>query len=460
MNKKLKVSRLIIIFILLTIFNFFSLASQTKNWSIVDRAENIGNNQYFSLKCADSLNCIVLGLLNGYGGFFIRSTTNGGQSWEYIYMDSSYYNSKTDKHTAIDLYEIEYPNPNLMIAIGDSGLILRSTNKGDSWEKFYFDDVYKLYSINMYDSNYGICGTCTNECNKESDPVDFETKDGGISWVKMNRTFKKIPLEKDIINPNLFLGANRIKNVDSIYEQKLIWVRDSWKSWDTVQCPTLMYLDFITENYGWICSSHTIKDSAGWTTKTQIIYHTDDGGKTWDKQRDTVFGGDGINGIKFYDENFGMATGWVGLVLVTTNGGKKWKEDIVKNDIPNGSFFMMQSVQILSNTTAFVIADGKYIYKYTRDWTDVVEEKTESDFEVSPNPATDFIDIAVGTRRAVSEQTEIRIYNVLGEIQTTPSLRDTPPWKGGEKVKINVSTLAPGMYFVRIGDKVSKFIKM
>jgi hypothetical protein len=59
------------------------------------------------------------------------------------------------------------------------------------------------------------------------------------------------------------------------------------------------------------------------------------------------------------------------------------------------------------------------------------------------------------------------IYNVLGEIKTTPEWaspllrnRDTPPWKGEEKARIDVSGLAPGMYFVRTGDRVGKFIKL
>jgi hypothetical protein len=55
---------------------------------------------------------------------------------------------------------------------------------------------------------------------------------------------------------------------------------------------------------------------------------------------------------------------------------------------------------------------------------------------------------------------DIKIMNVFGQILTTPSLRDTPPWKGGEKVRIDVSGLAPGMYFVRIGERVGKLIKL
>jgi hypothetical protein len=96
----------------------------------------------------------------------------------------------------------------------------------------------------------------------------------------------------------------------------------------------------------------------------------------------------------------------------------------------------------------------------------VDQKETKIDF-LYPNPASDFIEINVGTRRAVSEQCDVKIYNLLGEIQTTPQwasplLRncDTPPWKGVEKVRIDVSILAPGMYFVRVGDKISKFMKL
>jgi hypothetical protein len=105
--------------------------------------------------------------------------------------------------------------------------------------------------------------------------------------------------------------------------------------------------------------------------------------------------------------------------------------------------------------------DSLYVAKLEDNKTDIKNEKllTNASF-VSPNPATDFIEISVGANGRSPLQSDVKIYNVLGEIQTTPSLRDTPPWKGGEKVSIDVSSLAPGMYFIRIGDKFSKFVKL
>ena len=94
-------------------------------------------------------------------------------------------------------------------------------------------------------------------------------------------------------------------------------------------------------------------------------------------------------------------------------------------------------------------------------YTDVEEKTSETIFEISPNPATDFIEIS-GINHMLKygvEYSNIKIYTVLGEIQTTPN--PTPALSASrDGVRIDISGLAPGMYFVRIGDRVSKFVKM
>jgi hypothetical protein len=88
-----------------------------------------------------------------------------------------------------------------------------------------------------------------------------------------------------------------------------------------------------------------------------------------------------------------------------------------------------------------------------------VEDELKTEFEISPNPVGDFLEISVGTNGPSPLQNDIRIYNVLGEIQTT--VNPTPALPASrEGVRIDVSGLAPGMYFVRIGEKVSKFVKL
>ncbi len=103
----------------------------------------------------------------------------------------------------------------------------------------------------------------------------------------------------------------------------------------------------------------------------------------------------------------------------------------------------------------------KFARKYYYDPTtsDVKETGDESGLSISPSPATDFIEISVGAGSKPALTGEVRIYDVFGRIQTTPST-SLPPLQFEGEVRINVSGLAPGMYFVRIGDNVSKFVKI
>ena len=107
------------------------------------------------------------------------------------------------------------------------------------------------------------------------------------------------------------------------------------------------------------------------------------------------------------------------------------------------------------------------VTKLYSDWVGngytAVEEQSDLQEEISPNPVVDFLEIDLTRWTPLakwSPSVEIKIFNVLGEIQTTPSLRDTPPYQGVGKVRIDVSGLAHGMYFVRFGDRVGKFVKM
>jgi hypothetical protein len=57
-------------------------------------------------------------------------------------------------------------------------------------------------------------------------------------------------------------------------------------------------------------------------------------------------------------------------------------------------------------------------------------------------------------------QESVQIFNVFGEEVTTTPPYGHPFVLEGEVFKIDVSCLAPGVYFVRVGEKVGKFVKL
>jgi predicted GH43/DUF377 family glycosyl hydrolase len=80
---------------------------------------------------------------------------------------------------------------------------------------------------------------------------------------------------------------------------------------------------------------------------------------------------------------------------------------------------------------------------------------------ISPNPASDYIEINVGAgSKPALENPGIEIYNVFGE-KIPPrhfAVQNATPQEGN--LKIDVSNLAPGVYFIKMGNKIEKFVKI
>jgi photosystem II stability/assembly factor-like uncharacterized protein len=76
---------------------------------------------------------------------------------------------------------------------------------------------------------------------------------------------------------------------------------------------------------------------------------------------------------------------------------------------------------------------------------------------LSPNPASDYIEIlSPPLERGLGG---VAIFDLLGMEITTPNLIPTLS-EGEGVVRLDVSHLSPGVYFVRVGDVVRKFVKM
>ncbi len=80
----------------------------------------------------------------------------------------------------------------------------------------------------------------------------------------------------------------------------------------------------------------------------------------------------------------------------------------------------------------------------------------EIKINIYPNPATDHIDVAV-TDDTFLQDVVVNVYDVLGTCLLTHPLTFS---EGVESVRLDVSGLAAGVYFVRVGGKMYKFVKM
>ncbi len=78
--------------------------------------------------------------------------------------------------------------------------------------------------------------------------------------------------------------------------------------------------------------------------------------------------------------------------------------------------------------------------------------EVKSAISIHPNPASDFINIAIYNDEGLLTH-EVQILNLLGLVVSKSELID-----GNNR--IDISNLASGTYFIKIGDKIEKFVKM
>jgi hypothetical protein len=114
-------------------------------------------------------------------------------------------------------------------------------------------------------------------------------------------------------------------------------------------------------------------------------------------------------------------------------------------------------------------ADWSEVWKFrTKKSTGVRYSDDDRGIVVSPNPASDFITISELNNGLKPIVHKVQIFDVLGlEVSQTPSSVITGNSGGNstqtvasELLRIDVSHLPAGVYFIRIGTRVEKFVKM
>jgi hypothetical protein len=87
--------------------------------------------------------------------------------------------------------------------------------------------------------------------------------------------------------------------------------------------------------------------------------------------------------------------------------------------------------------------------------TSVSDLESNSGLLIQPNPSSDFITIQLSNKgfQPFAAEDKVQIFDVLGIEVGQSSLIDG-------NIRIDVSHLPAGVYFIRFGDKVEKFVKM
>ena len=256
---------------------------------------------------------------------------------------------------AEDLKKISIASANVAYAVGDNGVILKSTAPNEWIDVSYhkiptgdtdplnFRDIHAFDEQNALACGYG--------------GLVVKTTDGGATWTEIsaNTTENLRRLYFISNNEGWLVGSNGVifKTQDG---------GDTWQSLTSGVTASLYGVFFLDTNNGFVVGNddHFLK--------------TTDGGNTWNTT--LLATREDLTSVVIKDPNIGWVTGEDNVLLGTTDGGATWTDQSISLDSSGDDF---NDIVILSDSNIIAIADDHQLAKSEdagATWTIVDLEST------------------------------------------------------------------------------------
>ncbi len=328
-----------------------------------------------------------------------------------------------------DTYLCGIKDSNIFATIYEDYLV--SHDYGQTW-KVFTDTSHSVSGTIMFTGETGIIGGC---CSL------YRTTDYGETFQRVIAT----GWSNDGYGPLLVKG-------NSLFSAKFIGREiyrsiDKGQSWDAVYAPT-------NNKYSSYLSINDL--IMGFEYQGNSVISSSDNGTSWSETPNYAGLSNFRQIISCGNNLFGISINQIG-VYQSRDSGKKWLSANTGLAIEHGK----SGLAIAHNEKYIYILYGGTLCRAKLinceiDFSNDAGENLASENAqfISPNPASDFIDVFVGANGRSPLQSDVRIYNVYGQtVLSIGAIHELP-------LRVDISGFAPGMYFVRIGDIVGKFVKL
>ncbi len=212
-----------------------------------------------------------------------------------------------------NLYRVQFLDSLQGYAVGDGGLVLKTTDGGLNWNSVPLPSINPVRDLAFVTAELGWVVT-GDENNYLSSGSVWQTTNGGAAWI-----------EQPLGNSRARFGLSFVSSTEG-------WtcgaVNGNWDIQATTNGGT-SWMQQSGSGYGWLYDIDFISPTLGWAigvvyypTLSGMVITTGNGGAAWSQLNTGTVSP--LNGMQFLDSDHGFAVGERGTVLVTTNGGLNW----------------------------------------------------------------------------------------------------------------------------------------
>ncbi len=243
-------------------------------------------------------------------------------------------------------YDVQMIDSQTAYAVGDGGIIYKTTDGGNLWLTLSSGTANPLYDVNFVNATTGyVAGRNTL----------LKTTDGGSTW-------QSLPIGSQSSWRSVYFTDANNGVIASEWGSGLRRTTDGGATWTTPSGNTS------TSLYG----LHFVNATTGWATgNSGLILKTTNGGASWTAQASGTTGS--LVSVFFSDVNNGWVTfGWqTNVILKTTNGGSTWSQVTMPfySEYKDVQFFNAMDGYVIAQSTLCITQNGgiSWSTKYITD---------------------------------------------------------------------------------------------
>lgn len=423
--------------------------------------------QWYQQNCETTKNLTAVTFIDDNSGFavgdsgVILHTTNAGAIWEQQIRGT------------IPLNDVFFNNANKGWIIGSSwwpsfvNILLQTTDGGSNWIEQILDTSLSLNSIYFINENIGwIAGAIYSDSgfNDNTFPIILKTTNGGSDW-QLKSVTTSFPYgyslnEVFFIDANIGFAVGGGGHIGGSYGS-IFKTTNGGENWVEQIALSSNYksIAFIDEQRGIAVGQH------GMLGGVPKIVRTTDGGINWvnafyQQECCGVF-----NSVAIVNSNYAWAVGWEyslgSTIFFISDNAVNWTSQIDSGLYLNS----LNSVFFINSTTGWVVGDNGIILHTTNGGATFVEEEQTGEMPIEfllcqnwPNPFNPSTKIKYSVPK--SSNVVIKVFDILGnEIETL--VNEEKP-AGTYEIEFNshsgeVRNLPSGIYFYQI--QAGSFVK-